>query len=132
MTTKEDLATSIDAIENAYEYMLAYAAQGRDQESVGGDGPPVRATLQHLHGNLALIGTLFADLISERDAPPAYGDFCKVLKDDAGRAGKAVELVLASSNITSQLVDNLNASLHLRTLLTDMFLLDEALKTSAG
>jgi hypothetical protein len=30
--------------------------------------------------------------------------------------------------ISSPLVDNLNASIHLRALLTDIFLIDEALK----
>ena len=31
----------------------------------------------------------------------------------------------------SQLVDNLNASIHLRALLTDLFLIDEALKSAS-
>jgi hypothetical protein len=38
--------------------------------------------------------------------------------------------VLAQKTIGSQIVDNLNASIHLRTLLTDLFLLDEGLKIS--
>ena len=40
----------------------------------------------------------------------------------------AVRLVLAQPGISSQLVDNLNASIHLRALLTDIFLVDEVLK----
>jgi hypothetical protein len=36
--------------------------------------------------------------------------------------------VLAQPSISSQLIDNLNASIHLRALLTDLFLLDESLK----
>jgi hypothetical protein len=46
----------------------------------------------------------------------------------------AIELVLAQPAIGSQLIDNLNASIHLRALLTDLFLIDEVLKTrqSAG
>jgi len=36
--------------------------------------------------------------------------------------------VLAQPEIGSQLVDNLNASSHVRADLTDLFLLDEALK----
>jgi hypothetical protein len=34
--------------------------------------------------------------------------------------------VLAQEKISSELVDNLNASIHLRALLTDLFLLSEA------
>ena len=37
----------------------------------------------------------------------------------------AIELVLAQPAISSQLIDNLNASIHLRALLTDMFLVSE-------
>jgi hypothetical protein len=36
--------------------------------------------------------------------------------------------VLAQPAISSQLIDNLNASIHLRALLTDLFLVDELLK----
>ena len=42
----------------------------------------------------------------------------------------AFRFVLAQPAIGSQIVDNLNASTHVRTLLTDLFLLDEALKIS--
>jgi hypothetical protein len=37
-------------------------------------------------------------------------------------------LVLSQATISSQLIDNLNASIHLRALLTDLFLIDEILK----
>jgi hypothetical protein len=35
---------------------------------------------------------------------------------------------LAQSTISFQLIDNLNASIHLRALLTDSFLIDEILR----
>ena len=41
---------------------------------------------------------------------------------------EAYEFVLAQPSIGSQLVDNLNASSHVRAVLTDWFPLDEALK----
>jgi hypothetical protein len=37
-------------------------------------------------------------------------------------------MVLAQPTISSQLIDNLNASIHLRALLTDLFLLGEILR----
>ena len=40
-----------------------------------------------------------------------------------------LQLVLAQPAISSQMVDNLNASIHLRALLTDLFLIDEVLKS---
>ena len=36
---------------------------------------------------------------------------------------------LGQRSISSQLVDNLNASMHIRALLTDIFLIDEVLKS---
>jgi hypothetical protein len=38
-------------------------------------------------------------------------------------------LVLAQPALSSQLIDNLNASIHLRALLTDLFLFGEVLRT---
>ncbi len=46
---------------------------------------------------------------------------------DARDSLAAIELVLAQSVISSQLIDNLNASIHLRALLTDLFLIEEIL-----
>ena len=58
-----------------------------------------------------------------RDSPD---DFSQVIVDDANKARAAIGLVLGQSGISSELVDNLNASIHLRALLTDLFLLTEA------
>ena len=53
-----------------------------------------------------------------------------MLDRDAKDSLAAIELVLAQRSISSQLIDNLNASIHLRALLTDLFLIDEILKAS--
>jgi len=63
---------------------------------------------------------------------PAFAVFLEVVEADARKAGAALRIVLAQKSISSQLVDNLNASIHLRALLTDVFLLDEVLKRSEG
>jgi len=47
----------------------------------------------------------------------------RFLDRDARDSLAAIELVLAQPVISSQLIDNLNASIHLRALLTDLFLL---------
>ena len=43
----------------------------------------------------------------------------------------AIGLVLGRERISSLLVDNLNASVHVRALLTDLFLIEQALKSPA-
>ena len=57
-----------------------------------------------------------------------YSAFLGVLQRDAQDSLAAIQLVLAQNTISSQLIDNLNASIHLRALLTDLFLIDEILK----
>jgi hypothetical protein len=68
--------------------------------------------------------------MKEEGLAPAerYQDFLVVLDRDARDSLAVVHLVLAQPNISSQLIDNLNASIHLRALLTDLFLIDEILK----
>jgi hypothetical protein len=121
MTEKGEptLAARIEAVEQAYEFMLAYAAQGREDE-----GGSIRQFLERAAA--ALDGLSVAASAGSQD--DALVAFCAVLDDDARKAATALRLVLAQKAITSQLVDNLNASIHLRALLTDIFLLDEALK----
>jgi hypothetical protein len=59
-----------------------------------------------------------------------YQEFIEVLGEDAQKAQAAIRMVLSLPSISSQLTDNLNSSIHLRTLLTDLFLIDEVLKTT--
>ena len=55
--------------------------------------------------------------------------FNQVVLDDLPKARAAIELILRAPKISSELVDNLNASIHLRTVLTDLFILSESLET---
>ena len=74
-----------------------------------------------------------AAAIKEEQLAPAerYEAFFAVLARDAESSAAAIELVLAQPAISSQLIDNLNASIHLRALLTDLFLVAEILGAAA-
>ena len=119
-----------DAIEEAYEFMLAYAAQGLPHDHGSAAGSQIREFLrkceQALDGLADAAGQAARQLDAEAAAP--FEAFVAVLDHDARHARAAVRLVLAQPSIGSQLVDNLNASSHLRAVLTDVFLLDESLK----
>lgn len=109
---------NIEAIESGYEYLLAYAAQGKDTDQGKTDAPSeVRRTLSSM-------STAAAATITALDG--GDNEFHGVVVEDARKARAAIELVLAQSGISSEIVDNLNASIHLRALLTDLFLLSEA------
>lgn len=128
----EKLRKSIDDIESGYEFMLAYAAQGRDFEYTGGGaGPSVREFLNGLKNGLSTIAGNLENEIKSKVANDAhlYTNFVSVLRKDAENSKAAVEMVLSLPSIGSQVIDNLNASIHLRALLTDVFLIDEAIKS---
>jgi hypothetical protein len=109
--------------------MLAFAAQGLPGES-GGHGTEVREKLTKAANALSTLSDVYCAAIRDAQLLPAapYRAFLSVLERDAANARAALELVLAQPSISSQLIDNLNASIHLRALLTDLFLIDEILR----
>jgi hypothetical protein len=151
---RTELTRRIHAVEEAYEFMLAYAAQGLSGDAGSPSGLPAEAPVAEgglptaarsakvggqlrelLTGAAAAlrgIGALVPAVVAHerRGSPEQYAAFREVLESDARASLAAFELVLAQPSISSQLVDNLNASIHVRALLTDLFLLDEILKES--
>lgn len=127
---RAELKRRCDVIEESYEFMLAYAAQGLAGDAGSQSGGQLREFLTRAAAALAGLGDLFARAIDAERLEPAdrYRAYHAVLDRDARDALAAVELVLAQPSISSQLVDNLNASIHLRALLTDLFLIDDILK----
>ncbi len=118
-----------DAIEECYEFMLAYAAQGVSGEPGQGHAEQLRTLLTGASQALDGLADAFRAAVAAAQVTPAepYDSFIAVLERDAADSLAAVRLVLAQPAISSQLVDNLNASIHLRALLTDLFLIDEIL-----
>ena len=131
---RDELLRRVDAIEEAYEFMLAYAAQGLAGDAGSQTGGQLRESLSRAAAALSGLGELLLSVIDSEDLKPAdkYRAYHAVLDRDARDALAAIELVLAQSSISSQLVDNLNASIHLRALLTDLFLIDEILKAQVA
>ena len=125
------LTTCIDTIESSYEYMLAYAAQGREKENTGGDGPGIRGYLENLDAAVGALSIALGALVTAEagESQLKVTAFLEVLERDSATAQRTIQLVLSLPQISSRVIDNLNASAHVRTLLTDMFLADEALKS---
>ena len=119
-----------DAVEECYEFMLAYAAQGLPSDQGSEAGGQVREFLHRAVEALTGLPEACAMAVKQEGLEPAgkYLAFVAVLERDSRDSLAAIEVVLAQSAISSQLIDNLNASIHLRALLTDLFLLGEILK----
>lgn len=129
MSASDELKARIDTIEESYELFLAYAAQGVSGEQASKSSGQVREFLQRTEAALPELADLFRKTVQERAAadPDRYERFIIVLGRDAEDSLAAIQLVLAQPAISSQMIDNLNALIHLRALLTDVFLVDEML-----
>ena len=125
-----EICNRCDAVEECYEFLLAYAAQGLPSDQGSKSGGQVREFLQSAVKALTGLAETCAVAVKEEGLEPAdkYLAFLAVLDRDARDSLAAIELVLAQPAISSQLIDNLNASIHLRALLTDLFLVGEILR----
>src|SRR5215475_12192530 len=86
---------AIDAVEETYEFMLAYAAQGRRQEEEDATGG-IRASLTRADAALAVIAQI--SLPGQES-----GGFLDIVRQDAAKSSAAIRLVLAQPSISSQL-----------------------------
>ena len=127
---EDRLKERIDQVEAAYEFMLAYAAQGVTGGEEGGSVTEIRAQLKRAEEALEGLAELFKEVVATRGLKPPepYRSFIGVLEREAASAQAAIRLALAQRALSSQLIDNLNALIHVRSLLTDLFFIDEILK----
>ena len=124
---RDDVKGRIDAIEESYEFFLAFAAQGLTSDQGSKSGGQLRIFLGKSEAALdGLVGAL-RGLVAEASLEPAttWAEVLDVVERDASDALSALRLVAAQSSVSSQLIDNLNANIHFRALLTDLFLVDE-------
>jgi hypothetical protein len=127
---REDVSARCSAIEECYEFMLAYAGQGLSGRENSQSSSQVRDSLNRAVEALTGLAEAYAKAVRQENFQPAerYAAFLAVLEKDALDSLATIHLVLAQATISSQLIDNLNASIHLRALLTDLFVIDEILK----
>jgi hypothetical protein len=127
---REDVIARCSTIEECYEFMLAYAGQGLSGKENSQASSQVREFLNRAVEALTGLAEAYSRAVRQENLQSAerYHAFLAVLEKDALDSLATIHLVLAQAVISSQLIDNLNASIHLRALLTDLFLIDEILK----
>jgi hypothetical protein len=123
----QDVKARIDVIEKSYEFFLAYAAQGLTTDQGAKSGADLRDFLQRAEA--AVDGLAGAVEVAWQGVEPvdSWREMVEVVRLDARASLAALRLVSARDGVSSRLVDNLNANIHLRALLTDLFLVDELL-----
>lgn len=129
-----DFLARCDVIEECYEFLLGYAAQGLPSDEGSPAGREVRRHLERAREALIDLAESCRRTAADQQPEQAkkYAPFFSTLERDANDSLAAVDLVLAQPGLSSQLIDNLNASSHVRALLTDLFLVGEILRTRAG
>lgn len=129
--TLADIRDRCNAMEECYEFMLAYAAQGLPSDVGSQAGGQIRGYLERAAKAIDGLAGACRAAAEERGFEPAdkYRAFFNVLERDAADSLAAIELALAQKAIGSQMVDNLNASMHLRALLTDLFFVSDIFGT---
>src|SRR5580698_8086754 len=107
-----EIAERCNTIEESYEFMLAYAAQGLPTDSGSQSGGQIREYLNRAANAMRGLAESCERALQHERLEPAqqYGAFFQVLTRDANDSLAAIELVLAQRAISSQLIDNLNAS----------------------
>ena len=124
---RDDVKARIDAIEESYEFFLAFAAQGLTSDQGSKSGGQLRAFLSKSEGAVDGLHEALTGLVEAESLEPegVWADMVTVLANDASATLAALRLVAAQAAVSSQLIDNLNANIHFRALLTDLFLVDE-------
>lgn len=127
---REELSRRADAIEGGYEMMLAYAAQGLASDQGAANSGQLRDHLKRFEQALTGLAQTYRDCAAALGVGPAdaLDGFLKTLEWDAATTQAALRLVLGQPGISSQMIDNLNASIHVRALLTDVFVVDEIIR----
>jgi hypothetical protein len=130
---REELSRRADAIEGGYEMMLAYAAQGLVSDQGAANSHQLRDHLERFDTALTGLAQAYRDCAAALGVGPkdALEGFLKTLEADAATTQAALRLALARPGISSQMIDNINASIHVRALLTDVFVIDEILRGSS-
>ena len=123
MTNSTEIRKNIELVEEAYEFMLAYAAQGRADEGADPDGAHIRTFLtQFSEATDNIINEL--DNLTEADG--TMETFIKTAKTDADTVKSVLAIMLQKENVSSEMVDNANGLITVRSYLTALFFIDKA------
>lgn len=118
------LRAAFDTIEEAYEFMLAYAAQGRKDEALEGKSGGESQIRQYLvRFREALDG--LQDATASGLGGPDGADFCGRFVSDLSTVRSVLGLLLAQPSISSDMVDNTASLVAMRAFLTDVFFIDQ-------
>jgi siroheme synthase len=129
---RTELREGIDLLEETYEFLLSYAARGLPGDE--GEAGELRDYLERAAHAVESLAERYRAAVEEEELEPPerHEAYAAVVEEDARKTLAVLRLVQGQPSISSQLVDNLNASIHLRALLTELFVVKELLAATAS
>ena len=124
MSSAGEIRQQIELVEEAYEYMLAYAAQGRADEGAGPDGAQIRTFLIQFSNANAVLADVTQSLAGLNVEAAAFIDG---FERESAVVASVVKIMLAGDNVSSEVVDNANGLIAMRAYLTSLFFIDKAI-----
>jgi hypothetical protein len=122
MARAATMRDAFDRIEEAYEFMLAYAAQGRKRETQEGAGESqIRQYLKRFQAALGDLEQTSVDEMSDAGAAA----FADRFQSDIATVRSVIDILLSRHSITSDMIDNTNGLVAVRAFLTDVFFIDQ-------
>lgn len=123
MTQAATMRDAFDRIEESYEFMLAYAAQGRKRESQEGGGESqIRQYLKRFESALDDLEQALAQGLAGSEGKA----FAERFGADLAVVRSVIAILLSRPSITSDMIDNTNGLIAMRGFLTDVFFADQA------
>lgn len=116
------MRAAFDIIEESYEFMLAYAAQGRRTEQAEGGGESRIRT--HLRRMEAALGDCEAAIGAGLGGPEGAA-FTARFRDNLATVRSVIALLQARPSVSSEMVDNTNGLIAIRAFLSDVFFIDQ-------
>lgn len=117
-----DFREAIDAVEEAYEFMLAYAAQGRQVEAETEGASQIRGFLDRFRGALDVFSKYSDALLKPAVTNSAFAEHFAA---DTNTMKAVMDMLIAKNNITSDMIDNTNGMIIVRSFLTNVFFVDQ-------
>src|SRR5258706_8633489 len=99
--TPDEISTRCAAIEECYEFMLAYAGQGLNGDEGSGSSGEVRDYLNRAVKTLSGLAEAYSTAVKQQNLQPveSYDAFLAVLDRDARDSLAAIQLVLAQTTL---------------------------------
>ncbi|MDH5750597.1 MAG: hypothetical protein OEY85_14905 [Rhodospirillales bacterium] len=124
MSDAAGIRQNIEIIEESYEFMLAYAAQGRAEEGAGPDGAHIRTFLDRFAEAAQGLNDQVSAMLGKEGAKGA--GLLDSFKRDSATIISLLRLMLDRKNLSSEVIDNTNGLISMRSYLTTLFFIDKA------